>query len=35
VKWAYRPKQPLTLDPATIKSHRDAWINEWTDIVVR
>jgi thiamine transport system substrate-binding protein len=35
LKWAYRPKRPLTLDPATITSHRDAWINEWTDIVVR
>ena len=35
VKWAYRPKQPLTLDPATITSHRDAWIDEWTNIVVR
>jgi thiamine transport system substrate-binding protein len=34
VKWAYRPKQPLTVDPATIKAHRDAWIDEWTDIVV-
>jgi thiamine transport system substrate-binding protein len=35
VKWAYRPKHPLTGDPATIKLHRDAWIDEWTEIVVR
>jgi thiamine transport system substrate-binding protein len=34
-KWAYRPEHPLTLDPATIRSHREAWIGEWTNIVVR
>jgi len=30
-----RPGLGITLDPATIASHRDAWIDEWTDIVVR
>jgi thiamine transport system substrate-binding protein len=34
-KWAKPIEHPLTLDPAAIKSHRDAWIDEWTDIVVR
>jgi thiamine transport system substrate-binding protein len=34
-KWAYQPEHPLTLDPATIVAHRDAWINEWTETVVR
>ena len=34
-KWAYRPAHPLTIDPATIASHRDTWIDEWTNIVVR
>jgi thiamine transport system substrate-binding protein len=34
-KWAFRPDHPLTIDPATIASHRDAWIDEWTNLVVR
>jgi thiamine transport system substrate-binding protein len=34
-RWAKIPEHPLTLDPATIRSHRDAWIEEWTNIVVR
>jgi thiamine transport system substrate-binding protein len=34
-KWAYRPQHPLTLAPGTISAHRDAWINEWTSLVVR
>ena len=34
-KWAYRPDHPLAIDPATIASHRDAWIDEWTNIVLR
>ena len=35
VKWAYRPANPLTIAPATISAHRDAWIEEWTRLVVR
>jgi thiamine transport system substrate-binding protein len=34
-RFAEVPEHPLTLEPATIRSHRDAWIEEWTDIVVR
>ncbi|HEY5014521.1 MAG TPA: thiamine ABC transporter substrate-binding protein [Acidimicrobiia bacterium] len=34
-QWAYRPADPLTLDPATISAHRDAWIEQWTALVVR
>ena len=34
-RWATIPEHPLTVDPATIRSHRDAWIEEWTNIVVR
>jgi thiamine transport system substrate-binding protein len=34
-KWAPIPAHPLGLDPATIRSHRDAWIDEWTNIVLR
>ena len=26
---------PLTLDPATIDANREAWIDEWTDLVLR
>lgn len=34
-RWATIPEHPLTVDPATIRSHRDAWIEEWNNIVVR
>jgi thiamine transport system substrate-binding protein len=34
-KFAVIPAHPLSLAPATISSHRDAWINEWTKLVVR
>jgi len=27
------PTDPVTLDPSTIEANRNAWINEWTDIV--
>ncbi len=34
-KWAVVPADPLTLDPEVIAEGRDAWIDEWTDIVLR
>jgi thiamine transport system substrate-binding protein len=34
-KWAADPKAPYTMDPQTIGAHRDEWINQWTDLVVR
>jgi thiamine transport system substrate-binding protein len=34
-KFAIIPKHPLSLPPTTISSHRDAWIDEWTKLVVR
>jgi thiamine transport system substrate-binding protein len=32
---ATRPPSPLTMDPEAIAAGRDAWIREWTDIVLR
>ena len=29
------PPHPYSIDPATISAKRDAWIKEWTDLVVR
>ena len=29
------PTDPATLDPATIAANREAWIDEWTDTVLR
>ncbi len=29
------PSAPLSLDPAVIDAGREAWIREWTDIVLR
>jgi len=34
-RFAVIPKHPLSLAPTTISSHRDAWIDEWTRLVVR
>jgi thiamine transport system substrate-binding protein len=34
-KYAVDPPDPLTLDPASIAQHRNDWIKEWTDLVVR
>jgi thiamine transport system substrate-binding protein len=34
-QWAVVPAHPVTLAPATISAHRDAWIDEWTSLVVR
>jgi thiamine transport system substrate-binding protein len=29
------PDEPLTLDPAQISAHREEWVDEWTQIVLR
>ena len=34
-KWAVIPANPLTLEPSAIAAGRDAWIDEWTDVVLR
>jgi thiamine transport system substrate-binding protein len=34
-KWAVMPPHPYTMDPQAIGDGRDAWIKEWTNIVVR
>jgi thiamine transport system substrate-binding protein len=34
-KWAARPDDPATMSAEEIGEHRDDWIKEWTDIVVR
>lgn len=35
VRHALVPTDPVTLDPAVIDANREAWIDEWTDIVLR
>jgi thiamine transport system substrate-binding protein len=32
---AAAPTDPATMDPATIAANRDAWLDEWTDTVLR
>jgi thiamine transport system substrate-binding protein len=34
-KFAEVPEQPLALPPADISTHREAWIEQWTDTVLR
>jgi thiamine transport system substrate-binding protein len=34
-KFAEVPEQPWTLPPADISAHRDVWIEQWTDTVLR
>ena len=34
-RFAPVPEQPATLDPQTIADSRDAWIREWTEVVLR
>ncbi len=34
-KHAVVPEAPLDLPPEVIGANRDAWIDEWTDIVLR
>lgn len=33
--WAQIPDQPATLPPADIDTNRDAWIEAWTEVVLR
>ncbi len=35
VRYAARPEDPFQLDPDVVAQHRDEWIAEWTDIVLR
>lgn len=35
VDWAQIPEQPATLPPADIDANRDAWIEAWTEVVLR
>lgn len=34
-KYSLRPENPLTLEPSVIAEHRTAWLDEWTQIVLR
>ena len=34
-KFAQVAPAPLTIPPADIGAHRDAWIEQWTDTVLR
>ena len=34
-KHAIQPTAPLSLEPSAIEAGRDAWIDEWTQIVLR
>jgi thiamine transport system substrate-binding protein len=34
-KFAAVPAKPLSLPPGEISDHRDAWIEQWTDTVLR
>lgn len=34
-KYSLRPENPLSLDPSVIAEHRTAWLDEWTQIVLR
>jgi len=35
IKYAQAPEQPATLAPDVIASKRDAWIEAWTDIMLK
>ena len=32
-KWAVRDENPMTIDPATIGSHRQAWLEQWRSLM--
>jgi thiamine transport system substrate-binding protein len=34
-RFAVQPTHPLTVSPAEISAHRDAWLQQWSDIVSR
>jgi thiamine transport system substrate-binding protein len=35
IKYSQAPKQTATLDPKVIAEKRDAWIQAWTDTVMK
>ncbi|HUM68049.1 MAG TPA: ABC transporter substrate-binding protein, partial [Chloroflexota bacterium] len=35
MEWAQIPEQPASLPPADIDANRDAWIEAWTEVVLR
>ncbi|HXQ33039.1 MAG TPA: thiamine ABC transporter substrate-binding protein [Anaerolineales bacterium] len=35
IKYAQVPEQPASLKPDEIAAHRDQWIQEWTDVVLK
>jgi thiamine transport system substrate-binding protein len=35
VQWADIPDQPATVDPAVIDANREAWLEAWTEVVLR
>jgi thiamine transport system substrate-binding protein len=35
IRHALVPSRPISMDPETIDDGREAWIREWTDIVLR
>jgi len=35
VRWAARPANPIRLDPAAVSANRAAWLERWTDLVLR
>jgi thiamine transport system substrate-binding protein len=34
-RFAEQPEDPFALDPAEVAAHRDAWLEEWRDLVTR
>ncbi len=34
-RFALRPSTPLTMDAQTIADNREAWVEQWTQIVLR
>jgi thiamine transport system substrate-binding protein len=34
-RYAVQPRHPLTVSPARISAHRDAWLRQWSDIISR
>lgn len=35
VRWASRPADPIQLDPDAVTANRAAWLERWTDLVLR
>jgi thiamine transport system substrate-binding protein len=34
-RFAEKPTHPWSLDPAEITAHRDAWLQQWSDVTSR